>query len=456
MKNKIDNNSIKMENKKLLTVALLLLAGIGTIFSQTNSGELNLSLKEAQDYAVQNNKAVKTARLDVEASKATLWSAISNVMPQLSTSGSFTDNLKLMTTLLPGEFFGQPGTKIPVTFGSQFNSSASLQATLLLFNAPALIGIETTKIANKISEQSLEKSEQDTKESVSASYFLILVSERSLQIVDKNIANLNEVLKSTKSMFAVGMAEQTDVDQMVSNVVMVENSRSSLQRAIEVNYNLLRLQLGVPIDTKITLRETLEQMATVVDVQALLSQQFDYRNNVSYKLMESQEKISSLMLKTQKSTVLPTLAGFYNYGVNGMGDKINEQRWFKNSMTGLQLSIPIFASGQRYSEIKKAQINLEKVRTTKSLVTDQLLLQEKQLRYNLVNANLQYKSQKENVEVSKRVYASTENKYKQGMASSLELTQANNLYLQAENNYITSLMNLLQTKIALDKLLNNL
>ena len=101
-------------------------------------------------------------------------------------------------------------------------------------------------------------------------------------------------------------------------------------------------------------------------------------------------------------------------------------------------------------------INLEKARNTKDMITEQLLLQEKQLRYNLLNANLQYKSQKDNIDVSKRVYASVENKYKQGMASSLELTQSNSLYLQAENNYISALMNLLQTKLALDKLLNNM
>ena len=83
-------------------------------------------------------------------------------------------------------------------------------------------------------------------------------------------------------------------------------------------------------------------------------------------------------------------------------------------------------------------------------------MQEKQLRFDLVNANLQFINQRENIEVSKRVYESMENKYKQGMASSLELTQSNNQYLQAENNYISSLMSLLQTKVALDKLLNNL
>lgn len=444
-----------MKNNKLLILLLLLFVG-GAAFGQTGNSEMNLTLKEAQDFAVKNNKMVKNARLDADASKVAIWSAISNVLPQLNTSGSFNDNLKLMTTLLPGDFFGKPGEKVPVTFGSQFNTSANVSASILLFNAPALIGIETTKLANKLSLQNLEKSEQDIKETVSSIYYLILVSERSLDIVEKNIQNLNETLKSTKAMLVAGMAEQTDVDQMMSNVTMVENSRSTLQRANEVNYNLLRFQLGVTIDTKINLKETLENLVATVDVDALLAQQFDYNKNVNYRLIEGAERLSYLQLKTMKSLTLPTLAGFYNYGVNGMGDKVSSQQWFPNSMTGLQISIPIFASGQRYANIKRAQINLEKARTTKDMVTDQLLLQEKQLRYNLVSANQQYKSQKDNVDVSKRVYTSTENKYKQGMVSSLELTQANSLYLQAENNYISALMNLLQTKLALDKLLNNM
>jgi len=425
--------------------------------AQQESGELNLSFKEAQDYAISNNKMVLAAKSDVMASKAAIWEAISSALPEVSASGSFTDNVKLMTTLLPGEFFGQPaGTKIPVTFGSQFNSSASVQASLLLFNAPLYIGIETTKLAQKMSQENLAKTELDTKESVGTAYYLILVSEKSLEILEGNIANLNETLKSTRAMFSAGMAEATDVDQMVSNVSMVENSRSSLQRAIELNYNLLRFQLGVEPGTKITLTENLESLTGQIDVEALLSQQFDHTRNVNYKLIAGQELMSSLALKSQKASVLPTLAGFYNYGTNGMGDKVSDLQWFQNSMAGLQMSAPIFASGQRNAKIKKAQFNYEKAKTTKEMVTEQLLLEEKQLRYNLVNANLQYKSQRDNVDVSKRVYSSMENKFKQGMASSLELTQANSLYLQAENNYVSALMNLFQTKLALDKLLNNM
>jgi outer membrane protein len=399
---------------------------------------------------------VISSKMDVETSRIALKEMIANALPQINASGNFTDNLKLMTTLLPGSFFGKPGEKVPVTFGSQFNSGATIQAGLVLFNAPVYIGIETSRLAKMLSEESLSKSELDTKEAVATAYYLILISEKSLTILEANIANLKETLKSTRAMYRAGMAESTDIDQMVSNVTAVENQQSSMQRTIELNYNLLRFQLGLSADSKLSLTETLETITDAINVEALLSQNFDHKQNVDFQLIEGQERMSYLSLKSEKASLLPTLSGFYTYGTNGMGDQMGSLSWFPNSMTGLQISFPIFASGQRYHRIRQARINLEKAKTTKEMVTDQLLLQEKQLRYNLENANLQYLSQKDNIDVSKRVYASMENKYRQGVASSLELTQANTLYLQAENNYITSLMNLLQTKLALDKLLNNL
>ena len=119
------NNSNSMKSKFLIAAAILTLLAGSAGRAQQESSELKLSLKEAQDYALSHNKMVLNAKSDVQASKAALWETISSALPQVSASASFTDNLKLMTTLLPGEFFGQPGTKIPVTFGSQFNSSAS-------------------------------------------------------------------------------------------------------------------------------------------------------------------------------------------------------------------------------------------------------------------------------------------------------------------------------------------
>jgi outer membrane protein len=451
----MNNNSVLMKSKYLIAASFLLLFPGGISLAQEKSGELNLTLKEAQEYAIKNNKMANSARLDLEASKMAIWETISSGLPQISSNASFTDNIKQMVFLLP-DFIGGTDKKTPITMGSQFNSAIGIQAAMPIFNAPYYVGIETVKLANKLAETNVKSTELDVRDAISSAYYLILVSEESLKILNANLANLQETLKSTRSMYSVGMAESTDVDQMVSNVTMVQNSRSSLERTVELNYNLLRFQLGVPADTKIVLKETLNDFTSQLNVESLLSQEFNYSNNLSYKLIEGQEQMSALNLKSQKALVLPSLTGVIAGTSTGMGDKIPQIAWYNSSMFMFQLSVPIFGSGQRYAKIRKAQINLEKARNTKEIVTDQLKMQEKQLRYNLVNANIQYRSQKDNVEVSKRVYSSMENKYRQGMASSLDLTQANSLYLTAENNYISSLMNLLQTKMALDKLLNNM
>jgi outer membrane protein TolC len=452
---KITDFNMNRMKTKIVTFIVLLLMSAPIVSAQTEGEEMRLSLAEAQQYAIDNNLAITSARYDTETSKLALWEAISAGLLQVNGSASLNDNLKLMTTLLPGEFVGQPGTKVPVQFGSKYNSSFGAQASMLLFSGQYIVGIQTATLAQKLTGLNIDKTEQDTREGVIMSYYLILISEESMKILDGNIAALDETLKSTRNMFAAGMAEATDVDQMVSNVSMMENTKSSMERTLELNYNMLRFQLGVPAGTKIVLTESLESIVEKTDIAQLMDMDFNIKENVGYKLIEGQEQMSELSLKMQKASVLPTLSTFYSYSKSGMGDKLGELEWFPNSMLGFQLSVPIFASGDRYTKIKKAQVNLEKARTGKEMMTEQLMLQEQQLRYNVVNAREQYNLQKSNIEVSKRIYKSVENKYRQGMASSLEVTQANANYLQAENNFISSLMTLLQSKIALDKLLGN-
>jgi outer membrane protein len=444
------NKSNYMRNRFLAAVAALLIPA-ALINAQDTGTDLRLSLREAQDHALAYNKSIKSARYDVDASRYGRWEAISAGLLQVNSSASINDNLIVMTRIID-----MNGVKTAFKFGTTYDLSYGLTASTAIFNAPYIVGVQTATLAQKLAGLNVERAEQDTKESVIMSYYLILVSEESLRILDGNIAVLNETLRATRAMFSAGMAEATDVDQMVSNLSMMQNTKSSMERTLEVNYNMLRFQLGVSPETGITLTESLESIVEKVDVTQLLNTGFDVKQNLNYKMLESQEQMSKLSLKMQKSTVLPSLSGFYTYSKNGMGDKLSEMSWFPNSIVGAQVSVPIFATGTRYSKIKQAQVNLEKARTGKEMVTEQLLLQEKQLRYNLVNAREQYNLQKENIDVSKRVYSSTENKFRQGMASSLDLTQANSLYLQAENNYISALMNLLQTKLALDKLLNNM
>jgi len=442
---------IKMKKKEVLTVLLLLLLTCGIIQAQNPGGDLKLSLKEAQEYASHNNKMVKSAKFTVLASKQDIWTTISSGLPQVSAGANLTDNLKLGVFVL-----SMNGVPTIITMGTKYTLPVAVQASMPLFNAPYYIGIETSKLAKKMAESNLQSTEIDTRQAVASAYYLILISEESLRILKENLSNLRETLKSTKVMYNSGLAEATDVDQMASNVTMMENSFSNLQNTIEMNYNLLRFQLGVKSDTRIILSETIDDLVKDINVEALLAQNFNPATNIQYDLVDKQAKLSALDLKAQKAMALPSLSGVYSTSTSGMAMKMSDLKWYPSSYLGLNLSVPIFASGQRYSNIQKAKINLEKARNTKEMVSDQLQMQDQQLRYNLENANIQYKSQKANVDVSKRVYSSMENKYKQGVASSLELTESNSFYLQAESNYISSLMNLLQTKLALDKLLNNM
>jgi len=443
-------------NKIQLATNIVVLLLVATGLSAQENAKLTLSIDAAKEYALQHNKMIKGSKYDVQAAEMTKWEVISAGLPRVDGSASLMDNLKLMTTLLPGEFFGQPGVKIPVQFGSKYNTGYGMQATQLLFNAPYFVGIQTVKLAEKLSLQALEKSEIDVKEMLINTYYLILISEESLVVMNETMINLNKVYESTKAMNSVGMAEITDVDQMHSNVNMLKSNISSLERNLELSYNLLRFQLGVGMETEIELTTTLEVILTSTDIFSVLDLEFDLRNNIDFRLLKGREDIQALNLKNEKASLLPTLSAFYQWNRNGMGDKLNDQQWFPNSMLGFQLSVPIFASGQRYSRIKKAQINLERAQTSKNMVSDQLELSEKQLRYNMINAREQFNTRKENVEVAMRVYNSIENKYREGIASSLDLTQAHNNFLQAQNGLFTAIMDLLQTKLALDKLLNNI
>lgn len=440
-----------MKNKFFSTILIFLLVSGYSLVAQDAGKDLTLSLKQAQEYAMQNNKMVKTAKLTVESSDQDIWTTISSGLPNISASASYQDNLKLGVFVMT-----MNGTTMVIQMGRPYNIPVSVQASMPLFNAPYYVGIETVKLAKKLSESSLQNTEVDTRQSVATAYYLILVSEKSLEILKENLSNLRETLKSTQAMYKTGMAEASDVDQMASNLTMVDNSFTNLQNTIEVNYNLLRFQLGVKSDTKITLTQTLDDLVGTVDVKELLTSQFNPASNIQYDLMLKQEQLSALNLRSQKAKVLPMLSGVYNYATSGMGQTLSSMAWYQSSYYGFQLSIPIFSSGQRYSSIKKAKIDLDKAMNAREMVADQLEMQEKQLRFSLQNANMQYQSQKGNVEVSRRVFTSMENKYKQGMASSLELTQANQLYLQAQNNYISALMNLLQIKLSFDKLHNSL
>jgi len=432
---------------KRISILIILLLIITVHYRTHAQQDLSLSLNAAQSYAIEYNKVLKNARLAIDAANKRVMETLAAGLPQVDASMNYNNFLGAEIEIKFGE--GMDPTRIPFKPTSNF----SITIGQLIFSGSYWIGLQTSRIYHDLTKSSYEKSELEILEQVALSYYTILVSEKSVDIILKNLDNIKDVYNKTNTMFAVGMAEIIDVDQLAVQVSLLENASKSVQRQTEMAYNLLRIQLGVTAETNITLTETLDEILTNIDLMTTLSTPLELTNNIDYQIMNTQQLLSKKQIDLERMNCLPTITGYYS----------NTQKVLKPdfdmtppNLIGLQMSIPIFASGMRKARVDQARINYETTMNNKALLTDQLLIQEKQLRFNLTTALEQYESQKENVEVSRRVYNNLNLKYQQGLVSSLDLTTVNNNYLQAETNYITAMMELLQADLALNKLLNTL
>jgi len=440
---KKQNYNIIMKRIFLLIVTLIAITGLNRILSQT---DLALTLDEARQYAVEYNKVLKNASLSVDAADKMYWAALSAGLPRVDATLDYTN-------FMGAEISFKFGEGVPMTIPFKPTSNLSLTVAQLIFNGSYWIGLQSANIMRDMSETSLEKTELEIREQVATAYYSVLVAEKSVDIITKNLENIRDVYNKTRKMYEVGIAEITDVDQLAVQVSILENAAKSLNRQAEMAYNFLRIQLGVTAETKITLTESLEDIMAQFDHITTLATPLELENNIDYQLMNSQQLLSKKQIDMEVMSWIPSITGFYS----------NTQKILRPdfdmtppNMIGLQMSVPIFASGMRKAKWDQSRINYETTLNNKALLTDQLLIQEKQLRYNLSTAIEQYDSQKENVEVSKRVYDNLNMKYQQGLVSSLDLTTANSNYLQSETNYITATMQLLQADLALNKLLNTL
>ncbi|MCP4313459.1 MAG: TolC family protein [Bacteroidetes bacterium] len=455
-------------------------------------GTYMLDMQEAIDHAIAYNKSLKNARMEVERSDASLWESIAQGLPQVEGSMDYMTyfNYEMAFSFGMGEapsfttdeyqsafdqtqaafpFYTQNDLGVhgansyydgvlqsmlpPNTILLSDQSTAKLQVSQLIFSGQFIIGIQTAKLAKLISEQNYEFSELGIKESVITSYYLVLITEESLRILEQNVQNLEETLQQTEIMFRTGMAEQTDVDQIRITVNQLQNSMNSLNRNLELNYNLFRFQLGLETNAVVQLTDNLEALFISEEPEVALSSAFILEDNVTYQLMKTQEEINEKLVSLEKWNYAPTLAGFYNYNAKILTTDFDMN---PNHLMGLTMSVPIFSSGMRKARVDQARINYNMAQNNMSIMEDQLNLQEKQFRYNLESSLENYQTQKENVEVAMRVYDSFRRKFEQGMATSLDLTQANSNYLEAESNYMTSMMEVLNAKLQLDKMMNNL
>ena len=406
---------------------------------------LSLSLKEAQDYAIKQNRSLKNASLAVQEAYAARWQTIASLLPQVDGSYSYSNYLGYSATL------SMMGADVNINMPNvgAFGVTASMG-----LNGQGIVGVLLNNIAIDMKKLSLEKSESELRGSVMASYVSVLALQSISSLLDSSLINIQDLEAMTRHAVEAGAAEQTAADQIRVRVNTLKNSINSQKRTIELATNALKVLLDVPVETELVLTENIDDVLSPDRVLALLGQNFAIENNLSYQLLQKQVELAKKNVHMAGWAYGPTLSVGYNYmnqhyyGEGGM-------RMTPPNTVQLSVRMPLWSSGKRAAGVVEKKIALEEAKNTLSETTDNLEIQYRQLCFNLTNAYETYINEKDNIEVSQRVFNSATEKFKWGAASNLELTNASNDLINAQSTYVQAMLELINAQAELEEFLNN-
>ena len=444
----------------LITVICVMIPGFFSSLVHAQSAAVReFSLQSVQKYAVDYSYETKRSQLDILAARKKMRETLLTGFPQLYSTIGYMNNLELATVLIPNIFEGDFDEKIPIQFGTQHNASVNFVLNQLVFNGSYIVGLKASKIYRQLADQNHERTQLDVLETVTNTYYLILVAEESERILISNIENLEKTHYEIRERYKEGFVAETDADLVQISVIKLKNSLQTIVRQKEIGYQLLKFQMGLDLNEQIVLTDKLEDILQQIDISETGGAEFDFQQNIDYKLLETQEKLSEMALKNEKAQYYPTISAFYSFQWNAFRDALTffnfKEDWYRTQVLGLNISIPVFRSGVQKAKVAQASTALEQAQNTKIQASQGLAVEAASVRSTLDSAYENYLNTKENVELSKKVYDTTLIKYNEGVASSLDLTQANDKYLVAQSDFIQAMSGLLTAKNKLDRLNSN-
>ena len=415
-----------------------------SVSAKSAPAHLSLSLKQAQDYAIRENRSLRNASLAVQEAYAQRWQTIAAMLPNVDGSYSYSNYCGYsaeMSTAMGSFNINMPNV-------GALGLTASMGIT-----GQGIVGVLLNNIAIDMKKISFEKSENELRASITTSYVSLLVMEDISVLLDSSLVNIETLARTTQSIVDAGAAEQTTADQLKVRVNTLRNNINSTKRNIELAKNSLRVLLAVPAETEITLTQTLDELLSAESILKLLGEDFNIHNNLDYQMLEKSTDLAKTNVHMAGWAYGPTVSLAYNYtnqqyyGEGGM-------RMTPPNLVQVSVRMPLWSSGKRAAGVIEKKIAYEEAKNTLAETTDNLGIMNQQLRFNLQNAYETYLNEKENIGVVEQVFQSTTNKYKWGAASNLELTNASNDLITAQSTYVQAVLTLVDAQVDLQTFLN--
>lgn len=446
-----------MNKFNTLSVILLLLVVIGFEKVHAQTANHTFSLDEARAYAVEHSYSTRKAVLDQEIAEKKMKETTAMGLPQIGVSADFKNFLEIPTSLIPD--FTNPNSDelIPLEFGTDYNLGGSLAVNQLLFSGSYIVGLQAAKVYREMSEKMVIKSEREIKDDVTKAYGNSIVAVENFVTIKGNKEYLEQTLIETKALYQSGFAKEQDVDQLKILVQTAAIEYNRADRLRDISDNFLKFTMGIPSKETIVLTDSLDVLIGYGNDSSIVNQGFDVNAHIDYLIALNNQDLQELNLKNTMAAFLPTLNGFFQYQQNYQYNDLSLKSdfWFPTSVWGLQLNIPIFSSGERTFVKQQADLNWQKSQIDTKMAEEGLIVEFLTKKSEYQFAVDQYKNSKDNLNLVQKVVNKETIKYQEGMSSSLNLANAQIQFFQIQGAYVQSIMQMINARSAMDRILSN-
>jgi len=438
---KMTNKLIMLYSRKiLLTFLSVFLAS--HLFGQAKK----LSLQESVDYALQNHPDIQNKKLGEKYADAQVDETRSIGIPQLNANVQFVNNIERQVFVFPNPATGK---NEPIRIGNKYSTVGTLSASWLALDATYFVGLKAAEGFTELSRLQTNMTSRDVIVNVTKAYYLVLITSENVSLLEQNIKTLEAILSQTEGYYKNGFAEKLDVDRLNLTLSNLNIQLEGLKDQKGITEQLLKLNIGMSVDTEIELSDNLESLyKSSIEGYA---QSFNPKERIEYKLMNSQLQLTALDKKRFELAKYPNLAFFANYQQNNFGEEIDFSKWYGNSFWGFRVGIPIFSGFNNKAQLKKRSINMDQTVNSMNMFENAAKLEANQaiIRYDRSVKTIEL--QKKNLELANEILRISSVKLKEGIGSSLEITNAQQEVKTSQTNYLNAVYDLLNAQIELKK-----
>lgn len=444
---------MKFQNFKLINFVLLVFISVFAINGYSQSAEIKeLSLASLLKLTLENNQVIKKANLDVENSRYKYMEGRAMLLPQINGSAGMNYNPLLQQSALPGEILGQPGTTVLVALGQNWNANVGLTFNQVLLDLSLFSGIKAASTSQDLFALNSELTDENIIEQVSTVYYSLMIQRQQVIALDSTIENTQKLQSILQTQLQNGLVKKIDSDRISVSLSNLNSRKQQLINSIHIIENQLKFLAGLPVNSEIQFSNA-ELTKIEVLKESTTTNDFSFRTEM--KLLQKQQEIMATQYKMTKFEFAPTLSLSANYFYQGLNndfifDRTNAN-WFQVSTIGLNLRVPIFDGGYRYARVKQFEVKQKLLNEDISLTAQSLEMAHKNALSQIQNSLLTLGSQEMNKNLAEDVYKSTIENYNNGLASLSDLINAENGLNDANNNYLTSLLNYKLAEIQLLK-----